>query len=156
MNTWNKKDTDRYKERFWSVVAVCIMKIILNCSRKWDFVLFICCPGCIRPWGKQESIHAKSGSKACLCIKHEPNNSTRGQPFCQLFQVLLAGSRSAECKLLPLFYFVLLICDLKYIVYFLICFMATTLNLKNARETILFVISTLSPLSFFSQYKYKL
>lgn len=106
MNIWNKKD--RYKERFWSAVAACIMKVISNCNRKWDFVLFICCPGCIYPWGKRKEIHAKSGRKICLCIKHEPNNSTRGQPSCQLFQVTLAGSRSAECKLLFLFCFELL------------------------------------------------
>lgn len=77
-----------------------LSQIVTECET-WFFISAAL--NALVPEVKQEGIHAKCWNKVCLCIKHEPNNSMGGQPFCKDFQVMLAGSRSAECKLLLLF-----------------------------------------------------
>lgn len=120
-----KKSADRYKNKI-GICSNCIMRIISNCNRMWDLVLYICCPKCICPWGKTGRHSCQMWNKVCLCIKYEPNNSMGGQPFCKDFQVTLAGSRSAECKLLLLFILSQVVGRFKiYIEYFLKYFILT-------------------------------
>lgn len=105
-----KKVQTGIKIRFWPAVVACIMKVILNCSRKWDSVLFIYCRGCIRPWGETGRHSCQMLKKSILVHKTWAKQFSERTTFLPGFSSHVGRVKICRSKLLLLFYFELLTC----------------------------------------------
>lgn len=130
----------------------CIMKVISNCNKKWDSVLFICCPGCVCPRGE-------TGRHPCQNLKQSKLVHKTWSKLYQWEDNLLPGIfkwcwQGQYLQQVSYCFYLFGVIKLgwgafRYNEHLLQCSIATILDEKKKGESIWFVISTLPSLSDF-------